>query len=336
MKIPSYMDSRELARSLGGFSAAEQILEWQRTERERMLRVQSSVLEPSRQMAEIARLGAFDPSKLSGLMTSAVEAARLAGHLNLPDTLERYRQTDTVLASRLVDAYQMPWWMDSHLEALSSHAALSNMLDETRRVDHSALSAIESMLSSPIRGLESVRQARQFLGISGLLRYPRLRVLTKAEKRRHVKSLVKENAAPTHVRKAHSITHRYELTLRAVIARCMEDAYGEDWATERLPECDCKKLLGKQLEGDETVLDHADYTQYAAILSHAKHFEAVFSKGFDNAEELSRTLLRVGQLRARAHHARTFTAEDLRELAMLWRAIEAGLIELIDDMILDP
>ena len=229
----------------------------------------------------------------------------------------------------------MPWWKDSHLEALNSHAALSDMLDVTRRLDHSALSAIESILSSPIRGLESVRQARQFLGISGLLRYPRLRLLTKTEKRRRVKLLVKENAAPTQVRKAQSLTYRYELTLRTMISRCMEDTYGEDWAAERLPECDCKKLLGKQIEGDETILDHADYTQYAAIMSHTKHFEAVFSKGFDSAEELRTMLLRVGQLRARAHHARTFTAEDLRELAMLWRAIEAGLSELTDDIVFD-
>ena len=335
MKIPYDIDFRELASSIGGLSVAKQIGEWERTERERIFRVQDSIFSSHRQMMKLANLDSFEHSKVLESMTSAVEAARVAGYFELPDILDQYRQTDAALASRLVEACQMTWRTDFHLEALGSHAALSSMLDETRLVGHDALSAVESVLSSPILGLNSFRQATQFLNISGLLRFPRFRVLTRVEKKRRVRLLVKENAAPVQVRKAHSLTHRYELVLREVIAQCMENAYGEDWAAERLPKCNCKKLLGKQLDEGEVVLDHADYTHYAAILSHAEHFDSIFSKGFDSAEEVGRMLLRVGQLRARAHHARTFTAENLRELVVLWRVIESGLIELVDDVVFD-
>jgi hypothetical protein len=56
--------------------------------------------------------------------------------------------------------------------------------------------AIESLLSEPLIGLDSIRQAREFLDISGLLRFPRFRTLTRQEKRRRIKRLIKENAAP--------------------------------------------------------------------------------------------------------------------------------------------
>ena len=372
MKLPGYMDARDIARAMGGLSVVEEMLERERAERDRMLLGNRSILDSYRDMAETARFGELEASGLLGSMTAveaariaagcldsykdlaetirfgeldtsrllgsmtAVEAARIAGHLDLPGILEQYRQADVALASQLVDAYRTTWWMDSHLEALNVHAALSDMLDETRIVGREALLAIESVLSTPIHGLDSVRQARQFLDISGLLRFPRFRRLTSAEKKRRVKRLLKESAPTAPVRKAHSLIHRHELVLRDVIAQCMEAGYGEDWAAERLPECGCKKLLGKQLESDEIVLDHADYKHYAAIVSHADHFDAVFAKGFGRAEEIRGIILRVGQLRALAHHARKFTAEDLRELVMLLRIIEAGLTELVDDVVLDP
>lgn len=116
----------------------------------------------------------------------------------------------------------------------------------------------------------------------------------------------------------------------------MEAAYGEDWPVERLPKCSCNKLLGKKLEDGETVLDHADFTHYADIMCHKEHFAAVFSEGFEDPVALREMILRLGRLRARSAHARTFTADNLREFTAIWRVIEAGWIELVDGVVFDP
>lgn len=89
------------------------------------------------------------------------------------------------------------------------------------------------------------------------------------------------------------------------------------------------------MEGDESVLDHADYKHYELIMCHDEHFEAVFAVAYEDVDTLRQMIGRLGQLRARSHHGRTFTAEDYRELATLWRAIEAGFEGLIDDVVID-
>jgi len=229
----------------------------------------------------------------------------------------------------------MSWWNDYQFEALNAHSALSGMFNGIRVVGSDSWQAIEVVLSEPLIGLESVRQAREFLEISGLLRFPRYRTLTVQEKRRRVKRLIRDNEPPASVKKAQNLVHRYEKLLRVLIAQGMEQAYGESWSEARLPVCDCKKLLRKTLEGEESVLDHADYIHYELIMCHDEHFEAVFAVGYTDIDELRRTIKRLAQLRARSHHGRAFTSEDLRELVTLWRAMEAGFEAFIDDIVLD-
>lgn len=298
---------------------------------ERHLSGQLLAYGQQRAMIDAAHLG----GNILESVTQSIKSARIAGRLDLPDLLQQHRLPDGALALRLTDTFHESRWMERQLVALNSHAALSNMLDQSGLCGRETLRAVEAVLATPLLGLSSMRQARHFLEISGLLKFPRFRGMTRAEKTRRIKRLVKASAAPARVRKAHSLTHSHELVLRADIARCMEDAYGENWAAERLPQCACNKLLGKRIFGDETVLDYADFAHYAAIVSHPEHFEIAFSKGFDSAEKLGSMLIRIGQLRARANHARTFTVEDYRELAILWRTVESGLIELYDGMVFD-
>lgn len=319
----------DLFRSLGGLDAIEAIVERQRIEGER-------TFDSFRQLLDLSPQFDLDAFKALGSLESAVESARLAGSLVLPDLLDQFRVADLTFAAQLADAHQMPWWDDLHLDALNAHSALSGMFDQIGVVGSGTWPAIESLLTDPLIGLDSIRQAREFLDISGLLRFPRFRTLTRQEKRRQIKRLIKENAVPAPVKKAQGLVHRYEKLLRVLIAQCMEVAYGEDWAEARLPRCDCKKLLGKTLEGDESVLDHADYKHYELIMCHDEHFEAVFAVGYTDVDALRRTIVRLGQLRARSHHGRTFTPEDLRELATLWRAMEAGFEGLIDDVVIEP
>ena len=369
MKHQSYFDLRKIAERSGGVYGAKEAFEQQIAERERMLRVagldraadmarvlggtsyaeqllQDAMNDPLRDMLEHASCytqlvdaGGWAQRAESvalGSIIESVESVRLAGGLDLPVVLDPYRVTDGSLARQIAHAQRLSWWEDSLAEALNAHSALSGMFDGIDVVGREAQAAIDSVLSDPLIDLYSVRQAREMLSISGLLRFPRFRTLTVKEKKQRIKRLIKDNAEPAPVRKAKGLVHRYEKVLRTLIAQCMEDEYGEDWAHERLPECDCKKLLGRPLEGDESVLDHADYKHYELIMCHEEHYEAVFAIAYEDVNALRGMIVRLGQLRARSHHGRTFTAKDLRELATLWRAMEAGFESLIDDVVIDP
>ena len=79
------------------------------------------------------------------------------------------------------------------------------------------------------------------------------------------------------------------------------------------------------------MLDHADYTHDARIMSHPEHFEAVFEAGFDDPDALTALLNAAGRLRAASHHARTFTQEDLRDVRLTWRTVETGLLAFASD-----
>lgn len=363
MTLPRYLDIREMARAIGGHSVIEQVMEQQRADREQFLRVHSSVaaddlyrmlgggaaferiIQQERfkrdhaldSYRQLVGQSAFDlqTNHALGSLTSAVEAARLAGSFALPDLLDQYRITDLSLAAKLVDAHRMPWWDGQHAEALNAQSALSGMFDQIDLIRRDMWPAIQEVISEPLVGIYSVRQAREMLGISGLLRFPRFRTLTLEEKRRRIKRLIREIAVPLPVKKAQALVHRYEKLLRDLIAQCMADSYGEDWAEDRLPICGCKKLLGKPLEGDESVLDHADYKHYELIMCHDEHFEAVFAVAYEDVDVLRNMISRLGALRARSHHGRTFTGEDLVELTTLWRAMEVGFEGLVYDVVFE-
>lgn len=268
-------------------------------------------------------------------LTRAVEASRFSGMFTLPEILEKYRITDLSLAAQIADAHRFSWWSSDYAKILNEHAALSAMFDQIDMVGHETWSAIDSVLAAPLLDLHTVRQTCDLLEISGLLRAPRYRILNRQEKRKHIRLLIKDNTMPATIRKAQGLVHRNEKVLRTLIAQCMEGAYGDDWEKSRLPLCDCKKLLGRPLEGDESVMDHADYKHYELIMCHDEHFKTVFSVAYQDVNALRNMIVRLGQLRARSHHGRTFTAENLQELVTLWRAMEAGFESLIDDVVID-
>ena len=116
----------------------------------------------------------------------------------------------------------------------------------------------------------------------------------------------------------------------------MANTYGEDWAEQRLPLCGCKDLLRKWKSRGGDVLDHADYAHYKQIMSYPEHFEAVFEVGFDDPQSLAELLMRAGGLRAASHHARTLSLKDLRNLRLIWRTIERGLVAFTPDYEIEP
>lgn len=277
---------------------------------------------------------AYSSGSLSAVEQS-IEAARAAGAFRLPDELASFRRSELEIAESVMRVHDQPWWRAAHADALQTHRALADMLSATALVDRHVLDALDATLQVRIPELRSVAQAQHFLDAAGLMKLRGLRRLTAREKRQRMRCSVQALRPEKHVRKAHSVIHSHERWLRMVMAELFEDAYGEDWAKERLPLCgkNCHLLLNKPLKESETPLDHADYAHYIAIIVHPEHFNDIFAEAFDSPESIKSLLERARQLRASASHARLFTPEDMVELALVWRTITVGLSKLSDDVV---
>jgi hypothetical protein len=271
----------------------------------------------------------------------ALEVADRASRCFLPDALEQHRTFSETLAFGLVQLRTAPWWQEgAHLDAFAQASATADAL-RGGAVGGGVEAAVKAFTSSPIPALPGLADHRFFLDAAGLwlLRWPRIRLLSRAEKRSRFKRQLGENAEPKHVRRAKSLVHRYELMLRRVIDWVMTEAYGEEWWVERLPECGCKDLLGRWQKEGGNVLDLADYAHYARIMIHPEHFAAGFYKGFPDQEALTSLIARARKLRGASHHGSEdsvrFRPQDLYDLRATWIALEEGLISLWPDSEMD-
>lgn len=268
------------------------------------------------------------------LFERANEIARMAQGFQLPSTLDAFRTSSAALAAKLAYLPDFDWTHRAdHLAAFNQASAISDLVARSFRVDAEFRAATKAFAARAIPAFDSLAGYRQFLDAAGMVlpRWPRVRLLTAAEKRRRFKARLKDNVEPPHVKRAKSLVHRYELTLREILDAVMSEAYGEDWPESRLPLCGCKDLLGKWKHRGGDVLDHADYAHYERIMSHPEHFEAVFEAGFDDPKALAELMKQAGRLRAASHHPHKFTLEDLRDLRLTWRTIESGLLAFTPD-----
>lgn len=284
----------------------------------------------------MAHLGLVDQS----LLDRALATARFAESFALPSALEAFRTSEESLAFKLLglpdfsSIDQRPEYLDAFVQV----SAVSDALAQSSGIHSATWEAVQSLGLAAMPTFDTLAGYRGFFDAAGLTlpRWPRVRLLTAAEKRRRIKARLKANAEPAHVKKAKSLVHGYERVLREIIDAAMAEAYGEDWPNARLPLCECKDLLGKWRNRGGDVLDHADYAHYERIMGHPEHFDMLFEVAFDNPEELVALLNRAGRLRAASHHAREFTPEDLRDLRLTWRTLEAGLVALTDDYVVEP
>lgn len=264
--------------------------------------------------------------------------AERASALSLPSALDSYRLSIQSLATRLTvfDAARIEHDPVA-MKAFACAAAASDALALASCVDRSLLDATQAFSRTVLPDLGSWAAHRAFLDASGLWlpRWPRVRLLTTAEKRRRFKVRLQRNTEPTHIKRAKSLVHRYERVLREIVDAAMAAEYGEDWTEQRLPLCGCKTLLGRAASKGGEPLDHADYAHYREIMSHPDHHSRVFSAAFDDPVALVKLIDDAGRLRARSHHAGDFTPDDLRDLRLVWRTIEAGLLALTDDFTID-
>jgi hypothetical protein len=282
-------------------------------------------------------LSSHKPLGLDTYQSAFAEANRVASLVEqamLPTAMERFRtpfesMTEKMLGLESLDVLNQP----TYREAFARASAISDLISESSRVSREFSDVTRLFAGEAVPTFGSLSAYRGFLDAAGLRlpHWPRRRLLSKAEKRKRFKAKLRENTEPTHVKKAKSLVHRYELTLREILDDVMATEYGERWPEERLPLCDCNDLLGRWRKRGGEVLDHADFAHYARIMSHPEHFQAIFEAGFDDPGALAELLNTAGSLRAQSHHGRVFTPENLRDLRLTWRSIETGLLAFTDD-----
>lgn len=270
----------------------------------------------------------------SAAIDDARRIAELAQTYNLHASLDPYRTsvesfTSKMLHLQSLDVIRSPAYLDAFMQA----STISDIFVESMRVDRHLQEATRQFSLGAVPMFSTLNDYGQFLNAAGLSlpHWPHVRLLTIGEKRRRLRALLNSNAEPVHVKKAKSLVHRFELTLREILVDVMASEYGENWAEERLPLCDCKKLLGTWRERGGEVLDHADFAHYEWIMSYPEHFEAVFEAGFDDRAAMAALIKKASNLRATLLHCRPFTQEDSRDLRLVWRTIEKGLLALTAD-----
>jgi len=289
-------------------------------------------------VSDILRAQEANQRHLAMYSYAAIDEARsiaeLAQTCKLHAALDPYRTSVESFASKLLhlqtlDTIRSPAYLDAFMQA----STISDIFVESMRVDRHLQEATRQFSQVAVPMFGTLHDYGQFLNAAGLSlpHWPHVRLLTIGEKRRRFRAKLNNNAEPVHVKKAKSFVQCRELTLRDILDDVMENEYGEDWAEKRLPLCDCKDLLGKWQKRGGVVLAHADYYHYAQIMSYPEHFETVFESGFDDPEALAELIESAGKLRAALLHYHPFTEEDLRDLHLIWRTIETGLLALTSD-----
>ncbi|MBB4000843.1 hypothetical protein [Aureimonas pseudogalii] len=175
-------------------------------------------------------------------------AAEFSRHLSLPSAMEQFRTPVPDLRDKLLNLHRLELWTQpAYMDAFNRTSALSDVMADSLRVGRELRDAARAFSLEAIPSFDSLIDYRHFLDAAGLQlsRWPRLRLLSAAEKRRRFKARLKEKIEPAHVKRAKTMVHRYELTLREILDQVMADAYGEEWPETRLPLCGCNDLLGK-------------------------------------------------------------------------------------------
>lgn len=254
---------------------------------------------------------------------------------HLDDYLDSFRTatgslTDKMLYLGSLDSIRSP----DTLKAFVHASTVADILSVSNGFDNQARQAWMSLTSQISPHFDTIQEYGKVLSAAGLSmpRWPHPRLLTIGEKKRRLHQRVQHRTDTRYAKKAWPVLHRLEVSLRDVISSQMEQHYGEDWPHERLPQCNCKGLLGKWQKRGGDVLDHADYAHYIDIMCNPEHFEVIFSFGFEDPDALKALLTRAKDLRIPVMHSLEFTQEDLRNMRVTWRALETGLVHLTSDV----
>ncbi len=181
-----------------------------------------------RAQAEADRLyrAAFAP----GFVDRAEHIAQLAAGYALPSVLERFRTPTDDFVDRILRMSDSglgvaPLALSERpqIEAFARASAMADMFADSERLTRGVREAVGVFSITDMPQFANLAGYRNFFDAAGLRlsHWPRRRLLTMAEKRRRLKARLQANSAPPHVKRAKTLVHRYELTLRE-ISRCCD------------------------------------------------------------------------------------------------------------------
>ncbi len=159
----------------------------------------------------------------NGLIEQAERIAQLSAGFALPDVLERFRTPADSFVDRILrlsdgglGASALAIARPAQIEAFARASAMADMFAESERLTRGVREAVGVFSITDMPQFADLAGYRHFLDAAGLRlsHWPRRRLLTMAEKRRRLKARLQANSAPPHVKRAKSLVHRYELTLR--------------------------------------------------------------------------------------------------------------------------
>lgn len=134
----------------------------------------------------------------------------------------------------------------------------------------------------------------------------------------------------------YELLFRLERSLRAYIDRVMIDKYGPDWERHRChgngqiyKKWVHKRNLAVQSgQPPQRLIQYADFTEYADLITKADNWKEVFHEAFDRPENVRESFHRLGPVRLCTMHARPITKTEL----MLASAEIARLLITIGDV----
>jgi hypothetical protein len=123
-----------------------------------------------------------------------------------------------------------------------------------------------------------------------------------------------------------------EKEIRSIIANALSTMFGEDWVESKVPPHLVKKWRDRRatatLSGEKNapLLYYADFSDYAAVLTHEDNWSVVFFALFSDCDEVISSIQRLNMVRRPTMHSRDISIELLRvlkvEVARLRRALK--------------
>jgi len=254
----------------------------------------------------------------------AIEA--YAGDAWVPDVLQKFRLPSDEIIERLTSNLLPLDHTHQFIDTFAAASAVAGVFEMA-----TAIGSLETRVADAFSGItlpdfSHPKAFGLFLDRAGLELPTWSRLPTPDTRRVRIRQRLAANRAPRQNLRAFKLIHQFELVLREVLAAAMAAAYGPDWAQDRLPKCQCNKLIGRSEKNGGEPLLYADYAHYELIVADKEHFDAIFFEAFETPEIARNLINRAGQLRAKSHHpGHGFTEDDERELRLVWRQLEVAL-----------
>lgn len=109
---------------------------------------------------------------------------------------------------------------------------------------------------------------------------------------------------------------RFERAVRHFIVTLMVEAFGDDWATRRVPPALVEGWMDKQKKAikagqpEHPLIDYAEFGEYLQIIERKDNWREIFCHRFKRQEDLRESFQRLAPVRNATMHSRIITLDD--------------------------